>query len=74
MLEAAMQLGRSCIAVDADGMLQLITFLYYYLYYLAIQFAGASKRMSETYDAIIKHVSETHSGDFIGYVMILYAH
>ena len=58
MLEAAMQLGRSCIAV----------------YYLAIQFAGASKRMSETYDAIIKHVSETHSGDFIGYVMILYAH
>ena len=49
----------------------MITFLYYYLYYLAIQFAGASKRMSETYDAIIKHVSETHSGDFIGYVMIL---
>ena len=52
----------------------MITFLYYYLYYLAIQFAGASKRMSETYDAIIKHVYETHSGDFIGYVMILYAH
>ena len=73
MLEAAMQLGRSCIAVDADGMLNDYLLLSICLF-LAIQFAGASKRMAETYDSIIKHVAETHSGDLTGYVTIFYLH
>ena len=30
--------------------------------------------MAETYDSIIKHVAETHSGDLTGYVMISYVH
>lgn len=61
MLESCMQAGRDCLGVEIDGIrkFHFITFLFF----LDVQFRGASARMREAYDVIMKDVAKNYNGD-----------
>jgi len=67
MIEACMQLGRNCLALDIDGMLLRLKIIFF----LEVQFKGASARMAATYADIHKETSLHYNGDYSAYVDVL---
>lgn len=70
MVEASMQCGRDCLAVDIDGSSVLCS---HFLLDIELQYKGSVARMKLVYDNILKEVSNkdaSFSGDFKGFYSV----